>query len=170
VFDGAGVMILSQRGAITGSYDYSVFAKPQESAVLRYTYSDREGRWLAAPREYAVGLKPDFRATQGGVALGYGYDQFGNVNYGACRQTLWTTGEHLHEGEDVVRVAAGGARIVSGLQGIYKSLVRPANAPPTQSWFTDTMAGMRMRRPSAISATSRFMRRANRRQVSRCRR
>ena len=136
-FDGAGILILSQRGSISGSYDYSTFAKPQQSSVLRYTYSEKEGRWLAEPQEYAIGLKPDFRATQGGIALSYGYDKYGNVNYGACRQTLWTTGEHLREGDDVVRVATGGARIVSGLQGNYKSHVRPANAPPLEAWFTD---------------------------------
>lgn len=137
LFDGASVMILSQRGSISGAYDYEKFATPQQSSVLRYAYSEKEGRWLAAPDEYAIGLKTDYRATQGGVALNYGYDKFGNINYGACRQTLWTTGEHLRDGDDKAKIASGGARIVSGLQGNYKSRLRPANAPAQESWFTD---------------------------------
>lgn len=137
LFDGAGIMILSQRGSALGAYDYEKFATPQQSSVLRYTYSEKEGRWLAAPDEYAIGLKTDYRATQGGVALNYGYDKFGNINYGACRQTLWTTGEHLRDGDDKAKIASGGARLVSGLQGNYKSRLRPANAPAVESWFTD---------------------------------
>ena len=137
LFDGSGVMILSQRGSISGAYDYEKFATPQQSSVLRYAYSEKEGRWLEAPDEYAIGLKTDYRATQGGVALNYGYDKFGNINYGACRQTLWTTGEHLRDGDDRAKVERGGARIVSGLQGNYKSRLRPANAPADESWFTD---------------------------------
>lgn len=137
LFDGAGIMILSQRGSISGAYDYEKFATPQQSSVLRYAYSEKEGRWLEAPDEYAIGLKTDYRATQGGVALSYGYDKFGNVNYGSCRQTLWTTGEHLREGDDKAKIANGGARIVSGLQGNYKSRLRPSNTPAAESWFTD---------------------------------
>ncbi len=137
LFDGSGVMILSQRGAVTGNYDYSTFAKPQSASVLKYKWSEKEGRWLDAPEEYAIGLKKNHLATQGGVALNYGYDKFGNINFGACRQTLWTTGEHLREGDDIARVSTGGARIVSGLQGNYKARVRPANEPPFESWFID---------------------------------
>lgn len=138
VFDGAGIMILSQRGAVTGNYDYTTFAKPQASSVLKYKWSEKEGRWLDAPDEYAIGLKKNHLATQGGVALNYGYDKFGNINFGACRQTLWTTGEHLRDGDDIARVSTGGARIVSGLQGNYKSRVRPDNAPPYETWFVDS--------------------------------
>jgi hypothetical protein len=36
VFDAQGRMILAQRGAQRGSYDYSVFADPQQSSVVRY--------------------------------------------------------------------------------------------------------------------------------------
>lgn len=137
VFDGAGVMIISQRGAITGNYDYTTFATPQQSSVLRYTWSEREGRWTATPDEYAIGLKTNHYATQGGVALSYGYDKFGNVDYGACRQTVWTTGEHLREGDDLKLVSSGGAKYVTGLQGNYKIRLRPENAPPVESWFVD---------------------------------
>jgi hypothetical protein len=143
LFDGSGMMFLAQRGNGVGSYDYSAFAKPQQSAVLRYKWDAKESRWAAVPDEYAIGLGKDFRATQGGVASNYGYDKNGNIDYGKCRQTLWSTGEHLRETPgvettgDIAKVSLGGAKIVHGLQGNYKSRVRPANEPPFESWFTD---------------------------------
>ncbi len=136
-FDGSGLMYLSQRGEFTGSYDYQLYAKPQQSVVLRYSWDEEKRRWNDVPEEYAIGLAPEHRATAGGVALNYGYDRNGRINYGACRQTVWTTGEHLRDGGDVKRVASGGPAAVHGLQGNYKSLVRPANEPPYQSWFVD---------------------------------
>ncbi|MGE0053184.1 MAG: hypothetical protein AB7S74_03145 [Hyphomicrobium sp.] len=136
-FDGAGMMYLAQRGMPSGSYDYTAFAAPNNARVLRYRWDEAAGRWAETPEEYAVGLADSYRSTQGGVALGYGYDKNGNIDYGQCRQTMWTTGEHLREGEDVVRVSTGGARIVHGLQGVYKSRVRPENEPPYESWFVD---------------------------------
>ena len=136
-FDGAGTLYLAQRGEIVGSYDYSVFAKPEASAVLRYVWSETGQRWSAEPDEYAIGLKPPHRSTEGGIALNYGYDPDGNIDYDQCRATLWTTGEHLREGEDAARVAAGGASIIHGLQGNDKSKVRPANMPPYETWFVD---------------------------------
>ncbi len=136
-FDGAGTLYLAQRGEIAGSYDYSVFAKPEASDVLRYVWDETERQWSDQPDEYAIGLKDPHRSTEGGIALNYGYDTDGNIDYNQCRATLWTTGEHLREGADENRVFQGGARIVHGLQGNDKSLVRPANVPPYQTWFVD---------------------------------
>ena len=136
-FDGTGLMYLSQRGEFTGSYDYQLYAKPQQSVVLRYSWDEEKRQWVDVPEEYAIGLAPEHRGTVGGIALNYGYDRNGRINYGACRQTLWTTGEHLRDGGDVKRVSSGGPATVHGLQGNYKSLVRPANEPPYQSWFVD---------------------------------
>ncbi len=137
VFDGAGILYLAQRGEIVGSYDYSIFAKPEASSVLRYVWSETERRWSSEAEEYAIGLKAPHRSTEGGIALNYGYDANGNVDYNQCRMTLWTTGEHLREGEESDRVYQGGARIVHGLQGNDKNKVRPANVPPFESWFID---------------------------------
>ncbi len=136
-FDGGGMMYLAQRGEFTGSYDYQAFAKPQASVVLRYAFDEQQRRWTEVPEEYAIGLPVEHRATVGGIALNYGYDRNGRIDYGACRRTLWTTGEHLREGDDIKRVSTGGARTVHGLQGNYKSKVRPANEPPFESWFVD---------------------------------
>ncbi|MGE0698804.1 MAG: hypothetical protein AB7O57_06895 [Hyphomicrobiaceae bacterium] len=137
VLDGPGVMYLALRGAPLGSYDYDTFMRPQEAPVLRYAWSDAERRWSETAEEYAVGLPSEHRGGAGGVALNYGYDRFGRIDYDRCRQTLWTSGERLRAGSDIVRVARGGPRLVDGLQGIYKSRVRPANEPPFEAWYVD---------------------------------
>lgn len=137
MFDGGGLMYLAQRGTHLGNYDYAAFAKPQEAMVMRYRWNEVEGRWSEAHEEYAIGLKHEHRSTMGGVALNYGYDRFGNIDFGRCRETLWSTGEHLREGSDIVRVTNGGPRLVHGVQGTYKSRVRPDNEPPFESWFVD---------------------------------
>ena len=137
VFDGTGALYLAQRGELVGSYDYSVFAKPEESAVLRYVWDETEEHWSDEPEEYAIGLKKPHRSTQGGIALNYGYDDDGQIDYDQCRASLWTTGEHLREGEESDRVYQGGARIIHGLQGNDKGLVRPENEPPFAAWYVD---------------------------------
>ena len=137
LFDGPGVMYVAERGPPLGNYDYTAFMRPQEARVLRYLWREADGRWAAAPDEYAVGLPPEHRATVGGVALNYGYDRLGNMDFGRCRQTVWTTGEHLRAAGADPQVVRGGPRHVHGLQGAWKPRVRPANEPPTESWFVD---------------------------------
>ncbi len=136
-FDGADIMYLAQRGSQLGSYDYATFMRPQEAMAMRYAWNAAERRWIPKPEEYAIGMAPEHQGTLGGLALNYGYDRFGNVDYGRCRQTLWSTGEHLRAGSDIQRVTTGGPRHVHGLQGIYKNRVRPANEPPFEAWFID---------------------------------
>ncbi|MGL4396203.1 MAG: hypothetical protein ACRCS9_06675, partial [Hyphomicrobium sp.] len=136
-FDGAGTLYLAERGAVSGRYDYAAFAATDVSRVLRYRYDRARKDWVATPDDYAIGLKAPHHAATGGVALNYGYDKFGDLDLGACRQTVWSTGEHLRAGSDVARVSTGGAAGVHGLQGVYKSRVRPANTPPFESWFVD---------------------------------
>ena len=130
-------MYLSQRGGLTGSYDYSIFAKLEKPVVRRYAWNAGEQAWSEDVGEFAVGFKLPHRSTLGGLALSYGYDADGNINYGKCRETLWTTGEHLREGADKERDYKGGARVVHGLQATAKGNVRPANAPPYETWFVD---------------------------------
>jgi len=143
VFDSAGRMILAQRGAQRGSFDDSVFAEPKTAAVLRYAREIPDdpatpGSWKPVPDEYAVGFRPALRNTNGGVALGYGHDASGALLSGACNAFLWTTGEALRDDPALAeRLAAGGPAIVDGLQGNDASLVKPANAPPFSSYFTD---------------------------------
>lgn len=137
LFDGPETLYLAQRGGQQGSYDYATFMRPQEAMAMRYRWSERERRWQPKPEEYAVGMPPEHHGTLGGLALNYGYDRFGNIDYGRCRQSLWHTGEHLRADSDIVRVSRGGPRLVHGLQGIYKSRVRPDNEPPYEAWYVD---------------------------------
>ena len=117
LFDGPDRLYLSQRGGLTGSYDYSIFAKLEKPVVRRYAWNDSDKQWSEEVGEFAVGLKLPHRSTLGGIALSYGYDADGKIDYGKCRETLWTSGEHLREGEDKERDFKGGARVVHGLQG-----------------------------------------------------
>ncbi len=128
IFDGSTTMYLSQRGPAVGSYDYSVFAKPDTAAVLRYRWDETEQEWTAAPDEIAVGLKQPYRSSDGGIALGYGYDGRGQIELGQCATTLWSTGSNLRDGDDETRVQSGGRRLFSGLQGLSKTSGAPLNA------------------------------------------
>jgi hypothetical protein len=143
LFDGQGRMILAQRGQQRGSYDYSIFADPLLSSVLRYRREIPDnpatpGTWVPVPEEYAIGFRPEGRNTTGGVALGYNYRQNGQLRSGACNEFLWTTGESLRDNPLLAaQLAAGGPATVHGLQGNDRNLVRPYNDPPWQSYFTD---------------------------------
>ncbi len=86
LFDGPDRLYLSQRGEVAGSYDYAVMAKLQTPIVRRYAWNDSTQRWSEAADEFAIGLKPPYRSTDGGIALGYGYDPDGNIDYGKCRE------------------------------------------------------------------------------------
>ena len=131
-FDSQGVMYLAQRGDSTANYDYSVLARPRQSTTLRYQLGANRA-WNLKAEVYSVGLPRSHRQTNGGVTLGYGYDEKGNIDYNKCQQTIWTTGESLRE-TDQQRSAE---TIVHGLQGVDKSLVQPQNLPPVRSWFVD---------------------------------
>ncbi len=143
LFDAEGRMVLAQRGEQRGSYDYTVFAEPLQSSVVRYQRELPDnpatpGTWVPVPDEYAIGFRPDGRNTDGGVALGPSYDANGQMIAGSCGGYLWTTGESLRENPALAaQLAAGGPATVHGLQGNDHNLVRPANDPPFQSYFTD---------------------------------
>ncbi len=131
-FDGQGYIYLAQRGPARGDYAYKVFAEGKTSALLRYRQDPVTLKWIPSPEEYAVGFPPEHRNTNGGVALGYAYDAQGRILPGTCGRMVWTTGELLRQGSGL-----SGPEIVHGLQGMDRSLVRPANVPPTQTYFTD---------------------------------
>jgi hypothetical protein len=143
VFDSAGRMIVAQRGEQRGSFDYSVFAEPKAASVVRYAREIPDdpatpGIWVPVPEEYAVGFRPEQRNTNGGVALGYGFDNEGLLVPGSCNAFFWTTGEALRDDAALAdRLSAGGPATVDGLQGNDAGLVKPANSPPFSSYFTD---------------------------------
>jgi hypothetical protein len=131
-FDNRGLLYAAERAPPTGAYDFTNVAEGGNSRVLRFrpkAQPDSEpGLWLPMPEQYAVGLLPDYRNADGGVALGRGYDSSGRMQMNACAVTLWSTGEQLLGDAPSVEP-------VDGLQGNDTQLVLPTNAPPTNSWF-----------------------------------
>jgi hypothetical protein len=145
LFDDNGDMLVAERGAPTGAYDYSALAESPENHVLRFRPKgpdDPPSRdlWFPVPKEYAIGFPPTYRNDNGGIAIGYGYDVAGNINRAVCGGTLWSTGEQLRNARDrsiIQRLQTGGPLIVDGLQGNATSLLRPLNEPPFETYFID---------------------------------
>ena len=136
-FDGAGTLYLSQRGELTGSYDYSVFAKPQTPVVRRYAWNDSDKRWSEDAGEFAIGLKPPHRSTDGGIALNYGYDATATSTTANAARPCGPRASICARARIPTRVYKGGARVVHGLQATDKGNIRPANEPPYETWFVD---------------------------------
>jgi hypothetical protein len=142
-FSQKGAMILAQRAPIAGSYDYSAFTKPGEPRVLRFWLKEPNdppspGRWKPLAEEYAVGFAGNYRNTNGGIALGYGYGQDGALSAGACEFALWSTGQNLRNDPALrSRLEPGGPLLVHGLQGVPAAPVRSFNEPPWTSYSVD---------------------------------
>ena len=145
LFDDNGDMLVAERGAPTGAYDYKALAESPENRVLRFRPKgpdDPPSRdlWFPVPKEYAIGFPPTLRNDNGGIAIGYGYDPAGNINRAVCGGTLWSTGEQLRNARDratIQRLQPGGPLIVDGLQGNSTRLLRPLNEPPFETYFID---------------------------------
>jgi hypothetical protein len=143
-FDNPGRMLLAERTAPTGAYDFGALAQPGVGRVLRYrSVTPPAGGatiWAPDADEYAIGFAAEMRNGNGGVAIGYGYSPNGLIDRAACSAFLWSTGEQLRNAVDptlLARLAASGPVIVNGLQGNAINLVRPANVPPLQTYFVD---------------------------------
>jgi hypothetical protein len=143
-FDNPGRMLLAERPAATGAYDFAALAKPGVGRVLRYRNvtppAGGQTTWAPDPDEYAIGFPADMRNGNGGVAVGYGYTPNGQIDRAACSAFLWSTGEQLRNTMDpalIARLASSGPPIVNGLQGNAIGMVRPANVPPLQTYFVD---------------------------------
>ena len=143
VFSQKGAMILAQRALIAGAYDYSAFTRPGEPQVFRVWLKGPNdppspGRWKLVPEEYAVGFAGNFRNTNGGVALGYGYGQDGTLDTQSCEASLWTTGQNLRNASPLKdQLDPGGPLVVHGLAGVPSSPVRTFNEPPWTSYAVD---------------------------------
>ncbi|HEX4392106.1 MAG TPA: hypothetical protein VH084_11285 [Mycobacterium sp.] len=141
VFDSAGRMILAQRGPQVGSYDYSVFADPASSSVVRYRHEFPDdpttpSTWVETPDSYAVGFAPDGQNADGGIALGYGYAPGTQSLGGACNAFLWSTGDSLRD-DPAANPPLDPPAQVAGLQGNDVDMVRPQDDPPAGAYFTD---------------------------------
>ena len=136
-FDAQGYMYVAERGATTGDYFLIRLADDGQSRVVRYRPKlpgdSTPGLWTLTPDQYSVGKPPNYTNANGGVALNYGYKFDGTMDYGACDQTVWATGERLLDPGD----GSTGFPTVDGLQGTGRTLVQPQNTPPSQSWFVD---------------------------------
>ena len=111
--------------------------------MLRYWLKDPNdppspGRWKPVPEEYAIGFAGDYRNSNGGVALGYGYGQDGTLQPKAAKPRSGVTGQHLRDNPALrSQLEPGGPLVVNGLQGSPADLVRNANTPPRTSYFVD---------------------------------
>ena len=145
LFDKDGRLYVAERGAQVGSYDFSLFAVAEKAEVKRYRLEVPDdpatpSRWIPVAESYAIGLPAEHRHSNGGITLGFDYDETGMLRIGSCGAFLWTTGERLRAGEFAQGDAEGDPAAnadVHGLQGNAISLVRPQNVPPMSTYFTD---------------------------------
>jgi hypothetical protein len=140
-FDSKGRIVLAQRGATTGAYDYAALTQVASSAVVRYEHEfpddpETPGTWVPTPDSYAIGVAEPGNNAAGGIAFGYGFDDETGAFDGACGTMLWATGDSLRDNADLDPPLDGPA-YVAGLQGVPRSWVRPLNDPATLSAFTD---------------------------------
>ena len=143
LFDAEKQIYLAERSAPTGVYDFKALAVAGDARVLRYRLRQPSdipgpGRWAPVPDEYAVGFRPNYRNTNGGLAFGYRYTQ--SNTFGGCGGTLWTTGEQLRVANDSAlaqQLAASGPLALHGVQGVAVDLLRPRNVPPLASLFAN---------------------------------
>ena len=142
-FSQEGAMILAQRAPVAGATIIRPSRKPASRACCAIWLKGPNdppspGRWKPMPEEYAVGFAGNYRNTDGGVALGYGYDRTACSNRKACEAALWTTGQNLRNNPALrSQLEPGGPLVVNGLQGSPADMVRGANEPPSTSYFID---------------------------------
>jgi len=120
-FDDQGRMLLAERVATSGAFDFAALTEAGGGRVLRFEPSGGATgqRWQPAVGDPEAGLDAS-RSGNGGLAIGYGYDAAGRLNPASCGGSLWWTGEQL---------SPGGANAVNGLQG------RPEGA--AAGWLID---------------------------------
>ena len=130
-FDAQGRMLLAQRGAQKGAYDYGAFVDAAPTQVLRYTVENPDnpatpGIWSPTPDSYAAGFASGGKAASGGLSLQYGYRPDGTLDANACQGTIALTADGITEDGNG-----------HGAQLNAVDLVLPANLPPKQSAFID---------------------------------
>ncbi len=141
-FAGDGALMLAQRGARIGAFDFTLLTRPNKGAVLRYvkTKDPQSGdlKWISEPQQMPVGFEQRAKQGLGGIAMGPAYDFDGNWDEAHCGGTLWSTGEVLRSNPKLQKaLEIGGAHLVDGLQAQSSVLPLSGNAPPWQSYFVD---------------------------------
>lgn len=143
VFTQLGAMILAQRGEITSTYDYTGFAETNEARVYRYWPESPDdpatpSHWIEAPEEYSVGFGGDNRRTEGGIDIGYGYNQDGLLDLGYCEASLLSSGDDLRLDDNLSdALLPGGPLAIDGLQVGPAGPVKADNTPPWFSYMID---------------------------------
>jgi hypothetical protein len=138
-FDDRGHMILAERVAPSGAFDFVRLTEEGGGRVLRYAPLPGGG-WQPAAQEYAVGFAAAMPGGNGGVAVGHGFDAAGRLDRLACAGFVWTTGEQLRRAPDpalAAWLAPGGPAAVNGLQGRPAERVGAPGAPALDSYFVD---------------------------------
>ncbi|GEM_PF-2788683 len=122
-FDSRGWMYTAERGATTGDPDFMQVADDGRARVKRFQPKPPDDSdpslWAMPGDEYTIGTPPDYHNADGGTAL-------------YCNRNIWSTAERMM---DDPSLSPDEYPHVDGLQGNDMNLVRPANTPPTQSWF-----------------------------------
>ncbi len=151
-FDGPKNLYISQRGDVRGSYAYANFSESNSASVIHFSWNEKDEQWSNESEEFAIGLDPPHRSSNGGVAMGYGYDESGALDAKSCHATLWATGDNLSDNADGGRVsglqagstASGQPRVKlransgsSALQGDLYLADATVLEAPKNSWFVD---------------------------------
>ena len=180
IFDDQGRMILAQRGEQRGSYDYTVFAEPLLSSVVRYRREIPDDPttpsvWVEVRRR----IRHRHAARKAATPPAASRLATAMTRSGACTPALAASfcGRPATRSATIRRLppqlAAGGPAIVHGLQGNDKDFVRPQNDPPFSSYFTDydsTFDDPRESGPHGRRRNLAAVRSATRRRISRRRR
>jgi hypothetical protein len=143
VFDGAGALVLAQRGDRRGDFTHDAFTKARRASVLRYVYEypanpETPSAWVAEPQRYAVGFAHQQNNTTGGVDVGPAYTSDGRWDDLSCGGTLWSTGESLRQNRELrAQLELGGEQLVDGVQAQPVWIDAQNNTPPWLSYFAD---------------------------------
>ena len=139
IFDEQGWMILAERPAPTGAFDFEALTPEGLGRVLRYTSATTtQHAWQTVPDEYPVGFAGDLRNGNGGVDIGYRYDQNGDIDRTSCGGFVWVTGEQLRRSPDpsvAAKLGQSGPLLINGLQGSATQNIRQDDQPPLVSYF-----------------------------------
>lgn len=139
-FDAQRRLIVAQRATLKSPFDYGRFVEPSDAQVLRFLPEQPEDpatpdHWVPTPEDYAIGFPEGNTMGSGGIALQRAFGADGTIG-DACETTLIATGDDLRNNPALANQAPPGAANLHGIQINDAALVRPANAPPTQSAFT----------------------------------
>ena len=124
-FDRQGRMLLAQRGAQKGAYDYGAFVDAAPTQVLRYALENPDnpatpGIWSPMPDSYAAGYAAGSKSASGGLTLQYAYRSDGTLDASACQGTVALTADGTEERKGSRRPAQRGRS-------------RPACEPPAET-------------------------------------